>query len=1244
MSDLKIALLGTPTVDHLSHRLAFSDRKTLALLVYLATEPGTHQRQKLAHLLWPEADAAHGRTALRLALFHLRHTLEEKTPPEHGSHLLITHDALELKFTSGIELDLRVFEAAWTLIQQLPAPEAMQGEARRTVIAHLQEAVTLYRGGFLENFTLHDTADFDHWVGMQRRCWFNRIEQVLDWLSQLQNTEGQIEQAIATAERWLTCDPLNEEVSFRLMQLHFSTGNRIAALKAYEDCQDVLQVELAAKPSSKLVALADILRNPSPAYRVKDYARVSVRPSSARSFINIPFVGRGVDFSRLIALYEKAAGGQPQIVMLEGETGTGKSRLATTFLDWARVQGARSLEGKAYETYQRLAYQPLIEAFRPFVELEQNLRQLLSDTWIAELSRFWPELNERYPDLPPPTTDEAFASSRLLEALSRLGQAFAAQQPFLLFLDDMQWADEATLDAIHYLSKRWVERTVPVLFLFNWQTGIRPAEARLVEWVTNLKSIAFLTRLELGPLSPQDILQIARSLLEAQDPTPAESYAFLPGEPFEQHIQSANTLDPEHFGQWLYAETQGQPFYLIALLETLLEHGGLVPHLREGKGWVFEPQATLLNANVLGGILPASVRDVLQNRLAQLSPSARELLAAGAVLDHDFTFEDLCHIAQLSTQEGLADLDEALNCLFLRESRRQPEGLHDICYVFAHDKIRELVYSEAGKERQRVFHRRAIQLREQAGAPAAQLAYHAIASGTTAPAFRWSLAAGDEAMNMFAVRDAIGHYEHARQLVAKREVQVPVVALAHLFTRLGRAYEHRNDAKAAHATYQTMLETARQIVNPGMECAALNHLAVLVSEDFSQLESAMKLLQNALVVAQRSQNQRELAQTQWSLARVNYYVLNLDASLTYGKQAYALASELEQQDLIANSLNILAYTTRALGQWEDAASFAEEARQRFAAQGDRMMEADCLSRIADARINCGQPYEGIEAARLAYAINCEIEHPWGQANCGYQLVRNLVEIGFYEEALTIALQSTEIARTLTFNIILFVNLVALGLVYQALLLPEKAIQAHLEALKLSETASLLRYIGLSLSLLCVDYVLAGELETAATYARQVLANRDPRAVVCPEVPRWPETLALVHVGLSKQATEDLQAFLQVFGANKRCAISYARANAVLAESQGENEQAQTCLQDAIAGAKDIGLPGELWQAEAALGRLYLAREEYEQAAQAFVRAVVVVEELASPFTSDELRLHFLTAPQVQAIFIGAVFCQQIVKE
>ncbi|HEV2580791.1 MAG TPA: hypothetical protein VGT44_08060, partial [Ktedonobacteraceae bacterium] len=92
MSTLKVALLGPPEVEHLGRRLTFPDRKALALLAYFAAERGMHERRKLSQLLWPESDAAHGRTALRIALYHLRHTLEVGTGPEHTPHLLIQHE------------------------------------------------------------------------------------------------------------------------------------------------------------------------------------------------------------------------------------------------------------------------------------------------------------------------------------------------------------------------------------------------------------------------------------------------------------------------------------------------------------------------------------------------------------------------------------------------------------------------------------------------------------------------------------------------------------------------------------------------------------------------------------------------------------------------------------------------------------------------------------------------------------------------------------------------------------------------------------------------------------------------------------------------------------------------------------------------------------------------------------------------------------------------------------------------
>ncbi len=398
MSALKIALLGPPEVDHRDHWLTLPDRKALALLAYLATEGGVHERQKLTRLLWPESDMAHGRTVLRITLLHLRHILEEEASLECEAHLLITHDTIGLDLSSGIDLDLHALENAWKLVRVLPGPEAVEGEVRHALITQLYRAATLYRGSFLQDFTLRNTLDFDNWVGMQQGYWYQRIEQVFDWLSQLQSAEGALEQAIETVERWRSFDPLNEDISLRLMELQFATGDRIAALKTYETCVEVLMTELSAKPSRKLVALAEVLRNASPP-RVA-HSGVGRCTSTARPVLDVPFVGRGAEFSRLMRLYEQAFRGQPQVVLLEGEAGIGKTRLAAAFLNWVRAQGADVLEGRAFQTSQRLSYQPLIEALRTRLEQEPDLRQWLGDPWLAELSRLLPDLRERYPDLP----------------------------------------------------------------------------------------------------------------------------------------------------------------------------------------------------------------------------------------------------------------------------------------------------------------------------------------------------------------------------------------------------------------------------------------------------------------------------------------------------------------------------------------------------------------------------------------------------------------------------------------------------------------------------------------------------------------------------------------------------------------------------------------------------------------------------------------------------------------------------
>src|SRR5207302_9416652 len=154
-----------------------------------------------------------------------------------------------------------------------------------------------------------------------------------------------------------------------------------------------------------------------------------------------PLVGRAAAFRQLVGSVQQARRGQPQAVLLVGEAGIGKTRLASEFVAWARAQGAEVLSGQAFEMGGRLPYQSLVEALRPRLEAENAPEDLLEDVWLAELSRLLPELRGRYPDLPAPIEDELTDKMRLFEAVARLFDALVRRAPLVLLLDDLHWVE-----------------------------------------------------------------------------------------------------------------------------------------------------------------------------------------------------------------------------------------------------------------------------------------------------------------------------------------------------------------------------------------------------------------------------------------------------------------------------------------------------------------------------------------------------------------------------------------------------------------------------------------------------------------------------------------------------------------------------------------------------------------------------------------------------------------------------------
>ncbi len=1267
MDRLTFAFLGNPTVYFEGQRLAFPTRQTLALLIYLVVEGGTHQRDKLATLFWPHYEATQGRAVLRTTLARLRKALGAD-----DRYLIITPDTLGFDFNVPFELDLHILQSAIQALRLSNSPAPV-----------LQQAADLYRGDFLEGFSLPDAPDFDDWVTFQRETWHYRIGLVFDRLSQWQAEAGDSPGAIETTRRWVTHHPFDESAHRRLVQLYLASGDRGAALQAYETCRTILEKELQLTPGPETEALVERIRTEAPLY-----PELATATPALPLQIELPLVGRSAEHLQLVAAYRTACHSRTQGVALVGEAGIGKTRLATEFLRWVIAQGAEVLQGRAFEAGGRLPYQPIVQALRPRLEQENAPDDLLADIWLTELSRLLPELRDRYPDLPAPIGEDVAAQGRLFEAVARFVEALAQRKPLIFFIDDIQWADVASLDLLHYATSRWAESGTPLLLLISLRREAldranSPPAPTLLDWLTNLQRDLPLTRLTLEPLTAADTLQLVRSLASVASSVTSDEWQVtheFPA-PGPRHL-SPNTPSPIHeFSEWLFRETGGQPFFMTETLKELIERRLLVVRPKEIGGWTLDFMGTMtwLETEQVSALIPPGVQELIRHRLARLSPNAFAFLTAGAVLGQGFEFHHLCQVAGLDEDEGLRALDELLPNQLLRPMAQRAKQSAPSLYGFSHDKIRDVVYAEASDARRIIFHRRAFEVLQAASASPMTLAHHALQAHLSEAAFRYSLAAGDEAMHLFAVRDAIAHYEQARVLAtgdwrvrslpahrgpsalgpetgwatistqgvqspisnpksarqrrAERGTQSEISPLHHLYTQLGRAYELDNQFENAQAHYEAMLAFAERWDQPNMVCEALNRLAAVVAWHGVHLDRAATLLQQALQLADSSGDKASLAETAWNLAQMNFYNLEAQAALEHAQQSLTLARELRLQELAARSLNVRAYAEVLLGQWAAVERSAQEGQALFAALSNRAMEVDCLCQITIARINSGRPEAGIRAGRMAQAISLEIGNIWGQIHSAVQLVPGLLDVGEYSEALTLAQQSVVLARSHNITFLLPICLMRLGTVYRTLWSLDMARTTLLEALLVNESNPAQPFMAAISAELCATCARAGSWPEAYTFAEQ-LFQAGKRTLIYTGFSGWLEVEALLQGGNEVKAQERLYDLSQQSTDNPRLRLTYLQALAVQTRWARDTGKAIAHLEAAIALAKEMGLPGEQWQILTRLGELYQLKGDAKRARarEAFERAREIVQALATKIDDEALRAEFLTAEPVQPVF------------
>jgi DNA-binding SARP family transcriptional activator len=1234
MDKLSLRFLGPPDVRHGGRPVRFRARKALALLAYLATEGGRRRRGEMIELLWPRSDEAHGRTALRSALSSLRKALDEAAEPSETPYLLTKGDTLGLAFGPNMELDLHILEATYALARSNPRTAYLGDNARLQMLGRLRAAAEAYRGEYLEGFYLDDAPEFDLWVDAERETWHGRMNLVYERLSKLQLESGDIGEAITTAARWTEHAPLSEEAHRRLMEVQFAAGDRTGALNSYETFRSILARKVGTVPGPETEAMATVGQGDAPR---------PVRISAPRSELEprhpgTPFVGRAKEFGVLIEGYQASLSGEARAVVLLGDAGIGKTRLAEEFLRWAREQGADVLSGRTDEAGGRLPYGVLIDAIRPRLEGERAPDDLLEDVWLSELSRILPEISDRYPDLPAPAGAEAEARTRLFEAVTRLVVALAERAPVVLFLDDLHWASRVSLDVLQYAGRRWVEENARVLLVLNLRgeaTETLPAPGG---WIFELGRAVQVRSLELDPLVAEETLDLVRVLAGGGEGT---------------------SSDLERFGRWLFEETRGHPLFLAETIKTFLDRGVLAACLGAEGTWSVGLGPEARDMDALRGLVPESVREAIESQLSRLSPAALALLAAGAVLRSGFTFQQLMGVAGLPEDETLRALDEVLASRLLREADAQDGE----AYAFSHEKVRDVAYTEAGAARRRVFHRRALAVLQEEGASTTQLARHALAARMPEAAFRYLLAAGDAALAVLAAEDSVRYYERARSLLgspeARREwgVSSPMSGLEHLHVNLGWAHELAGEWEEAEKTYEEMLAAAKEARDARLECAALNHLAVLAAQSRSDMKGAEVLLLQSLGAAEASGDSMTLTETEWNLAQMAAMRGDPETATSYGERALDLAREEGLKELEARSQFVLGQANRFAGRWEACVAHTTRAAELYRALGDepaeagplatqfiwvgappskelatRAMESLCSTLLAIGEINRGSPELALAAARDALSIGHEIGNEWAQVNAMVLFGYGLWETGDYAKALRLAQRGLEMSRKVQHPGAILM-LTVLDSTLRTTLGLEDACPALVEALDVAGAKLPPVWKVTVVSKLCANRALADDQEAALRYALEARAIRAeaPARLIFFDFERHHETEVLLRGGKENLAREEAFRLSEGLGQNRRFRLAHLRMLASLARWDGDTGGALVHLRGAEGLAQEMGLPGELWQIRTELAELHEQCGDDELARDTFLQAAQTLRSLAGTIDDPELRAGFLAGPRARYV-------------